>query len=107
MYSALLFGNEGKRLFLRPDEMTGKGDGDDNWDGLWCVTLERMREERTHLAQLFQDLLTNALILKINPRRLDHLIDDLVVDVANRSVRHVGRWRAEDDCLLGWAFCLT
>lgn len=66
-----------------------------------CAGKETGRKEGTHLSQLLQDLLANALVLKVDPGRLDHLIDDLVVDVAHRSVRHFDRRRWSRSLFVG------
>jgi hypothetical protein len=41
-----------------------------------------------YLAQLVQDMVFHAPLFKINPRRLDDILDDLLVHVADLCVRH-------------------
>jgi len=44
-------------------------------------------------------MLIDAAFLKIDPRALDHILDDLLVDVADLSVRHLGGmtvWRGKN-----------
>lgn len=48
-----------------------------------------MRTDRTYPAQLVQNLDFNTLLFKIDPRGVDHILDDLAVDIANSGVRHV------------------
>lgn len=53
-----------------------------------CYLEPRQLQLPSH-AQLVQDVLANTLVLEIDPRCLDHLIDDLLVDCSNQIVRHL------------------
>lgn len=58
------------------DARDGDGDGDE----------ERVISYRSHF---LQDRILHATFLEINPRCLNHILDDLLVHIADLRVRHL------------------
>lgn len=73
---------------------TTKGAAKGKADRWLVLAIADCEGKGTHLAQVLQDTLLDAAFLEIDTRCLNHLIDDLLVDITNRGVRHGGDRRS-------------
>lgn len=48
------------------------------------------KETATYQSQLLQDMVVDAGFFEVDPRAVDHVCDDLRVDVSDLCVRHLG-----------------
>jgi len=47
----------------------------------------------SYLLQLLQNSIIHTVLFEINAHRIDNLLDDVVIDVADGSIRHVDERR--------------